>query len=280
VSRSPDLPAFERPPVVEVGISLQFTPLELLRSPHVGLLWTEFRRMGLTHTEDHGEIEPAFEEFENELSTRVGIKFQMFDDAPPLPRVWFLNEGKNELVQIQRDRLIVNWRQGATPEPYPRYGSIISRFQKSLKILSDFVRLEKLGDIQPSQCELTYVNHMPAGQGWSNHGELERVLNIWTNRYSDHYLSAPEDAGLRARFRMKDENGNPIGRLHIFFQPAYRATDHLPIFIMNLTGRGKPNPPDMDGVMTLFSREHEWIVKGFTSMTTPHMHEIWGRKDV
>ena len=144
-------------------------------------------------------------------------------------------------------------------------------------MLIAFSASEKLGEVVPVQCELTYVNHMPAGLGWTNHGDLSKVVTTWENRYSDSYLFAPEDVGFRARYRMKDEHGTPIGRLHVSLQPAYRTTDGKPIFVLNMIGRGAPSPTDLTGVFQLFDREHDWIVRGFASITTPNMHEIWRR---
>lgn len=275
---SSPLPDFDRPPVVEVALSLQFKPLELLRSPHLGLLWSAFRDGGFSRVEDHGELEPAFEDFDAKPSLRVGIRMQAFSDAPPLPRVWFLNEAQNELLQFQRDRFIVNWRQGAEAEPYPRYASIRNRFRSAFDTLVGFLKSEKLGEIFPTQCELTYVNHMPAGQGWEQLGDVERVAMVWKNMYSDSYLSVPEDVAFGMRHRMHDEKGSPLGRLYITFHPAIRATDGTSIFAMNLTARGEPKPANLEGSLNLFDLEHEWIVRGFASVTSPQMHEIWGRR--
>jgi hypothetical protein len=154
---------------------------------------------------------------------------------------------------------------------------IIERFRTAFGSLVEFTRSESLGGVVPTQCEVTYVNHIPAGTGWSNHGELDRVVTTWENRYSDGYLSVPEDVGFKARYRMDDEAGMPLGRLHVALQPAYRAADGLPIFVLNLTGRGRPEPADHEGVFRLFDHEHEWIVRGFTSITTRKMHELWRR---
>lgn len=38
-----DLPAFEKPPVVEVAASLQFDPIESLHAMRLGLLWARYR---------------------------------------------------------------------------------------------------------------------------------------------------------------------------------------------------------------------------------------------
>jgi len=275
-----NLPHFERPPVVEVAISLQFNPLEKLRSPHLGLLWERFRSEGLPITEDHGELEPAFEELEAKGSPRVRVRLQTFDDAPPLPRVWFLNEAKTELVQFQRDRLVVNWRQGARPEPYPRYGSIIARFKLALDILQNFAATEKLGSITPTQGEVTYVNHILAGEGWSVHADIDKVITFWKSNYSEPYLPRPEDVSFQTRFLMTDKLGVPLGRLHVELQSAYRSIDKHPIFVLNLNARGAPRSPDFESTFQLFDAEHEWIVRGFPSLTERKMHEIWRRTDV
>jgi uncharacterized protein (TIGR04255 family) len=275
----PSLPDFEQPPVVEVAISLQFKVLELLRGPYLGLLWDVFRKEGYSLVEEHGELEPAFEEFDATSVPTVGIRVQTFDDAPPPARVWFLNEAHNELIQIQRDRLVVNWRAGAQAEPYPRYVHIIERFRSALASFTEFIAAEKLGDIVPTQCEVTYVNHIPSGAGWSTHSELDNVVTTWQNRYSDEYLGTPEDVAFKVRYRMADETGKILGRLHMILQPAYRAADRAPIFVMNLTARGKPDPTNLDGALKLFDQEHEWIVLGFASVTTKRMHEFWRRKN-
>jgi len=273
------LPDFEQPPVVEVAISLQFMPLESIRSSHFGLLWNVFRKQGFSRTEDHGELAPAFEDLSATRPVTVGVRLQTFDDAPPLPRVWFLNQDKNELLQIQRDRLIVNWRQGINAEPYPRYVAIIERFRAAVKLFADFANLEQVGEIVPTQCEITYVNHLQAGLGWENHSEIDKVVTTWRNISSDGFLPLPEDVNFAARYRMVDKTGNAVGRLHVNFQPANRSADHRPIFIMNLTARGKPEPADMTGVFQLFDREHEWIVRGFASLTSTTMHRLWRRKN-
>ena len=273
------LPEFDEPPVVEVAISLQFKALESLRSPHFGLLWDAFRAAGYSRIEEHSALEPAFEEFEASPAPKIGFRVQTLDDAPPPPRIWFLNEPLNELIQVQRDRLIVNWRKGAQSEPYPRYVRIIERFRSALSSFSKFATTFSLGDVVPTQCEVTYVNHLPSGSGWSKHGDLDHVLTTWENRYSDEYLGIPEDVGVQLRYRMTGETGSVLGRLHVAVQPAYRSADRHPIFVMNLTARGKPESADLNGVFRLFDHQHEWIVRGFTSITTKQMHEVWRRKN-
>jgi len=100
------LPDFEGPPVVEVALAIQFKRLERLRAAHLGLLWSKFRDRGFPRTEDHGPLEPASERFDrNAVQPQLGIDVRVFD-VPPLPRVWFLNEGGTQLIQFQPDRFV------------------------------------------------------------------------------------------------------------------------------------------------------------------------------
>jgi uncharacterized protein (TIGR04255 family) len=281
MSAATNLPEYEAPPVAEVVISLQFKPLESLRSSHFGLLWAQLRERGFSISEDHAELMSVPEEFETPRPTaQVGVFVQTFHDAPPLPRVWYLNEPQDELIQVQRDRISVNWRKGASSLPYPRYKHIMKRFREFYETFSTFSASERLGPVQASQCEVTYVNHIEPCEQWRTHRDAERVVTVWSDRYSDRYLDSLEDVGFKARFVMKNEaDQSPAGRLHVIFHPAFRAMDGAPIFVLNLIGRGKPTTPDKADVFELFDQEHEWIVRGFTSITTPEMHKFWRRKN-
>lgn len=126
---------------------------------------------------------------------------------------------------------------------------------------------------------MTYVNHIVSGQGWERHGQIGEVLTVWTPRYGDAFLSEPEDVRLALRFVIPDGAGNPLGRLHITSQPAYRITDGRPILILKLTARGKPDGEGIEGVLRFLNTGREWIVRGFASITSPGMHEIWRRRD-
>lgn len=272
------LPEFENPPVVEVAIALQFSPLERLSSPHLGLLWGRLKSFGYVVVEEHKALEPAFEEFKPQDRGKVRVRVDAAADQPPA-RVWFLNESGNELIQVQRDRFVVNWRRGAHDEPYPRYAQIISRFREVLGEFEEFVGSESLGSITPTQCEITYVNHLISGEGWVDHGDLDKVLSMWRASYSEEYLPQPEDSAIGARYRMLDLAGRPLGRLYVEVRPAYRVSDSKPIFVMNLTARGAPRPVSNERMFQLLDLQHEWIVRGFAAITTPSMHRVWGRTD-
>jgi uncharacterized protein (TIGR04255 family) len=277
---TPELPFpdFENPPVIEVALSVQFKALDSLRSPHYGLLWAKaFRDEGFSRIEEHGTLVPTFEDFESKRAPRVGIQLQAFDDAPPPARVWFLNKTGTQLIQVQPDRFIFNWRRENTDESYPRYAHIRERLKTTFNQFLDFVRSERLGNVVPEQCEATYVNHIVSGQGWTRHGELDHVATVWENRYSDSYLGRPEDVAFAARYRMPTDSA-PLGRLYINLQSAFQSADKRQIYVLTLTARGRPTSTGTEGVFGFLDLGHEWIVRGFTSITRADMHRIWGRK--
>lgn len=272
------MPDFTDPPVVEVALSVQFDPLEELGAPQLGLLWTKFRDR-FPKVEEHLPLDPFFERFGVRGTPSPGVHLQLA--AKPLAtRWWFLNAGGTELVQVQKDRFVHNWRKVGTGDTYPRYESIRETFQKELAVFRGFLSDEGLGNLKPNQCEVTYVNHIVSGEGWHRHGQLGEVLTVFASRYSDTFLPEPEDGRVAIDYIIPDGAGDPIGRLHISVQPACRATDDRAILILTLTARSEPVGSDASGLLDSLDLAREWIVRGFASITTDKMHEVWGRTDV
>lgn len=58
-----------------------------------------------------------------------------FEEKPPVPRVWFLNAYRTELIQVQADRFVHNWRKLLRVEPYPCYEPSRERFRNQVAVL-------------------------------------------------------------------------------------------------------------------------------------------------
>jgi uncharacterized protein (TIGR04255 family) len=276
-ARPPDLPEFDEPPVTEVYLSLQFKPLPALTAAHVGLLWTEFRSE-FPRVEQRPPVISEVEAFGPPAKPQVRILISQPDEPVDAPwRFWFIDDSGNELIQVQKDRLIHNWRKVTGTEVYPRYETIRSKFESDLRRFEAFVDTEGLGSIVPVQCEIQYLNHIVAGQGWQNHSEVSRVVTKWGGTYSEEFLPEPEDALLNFRYRIPDPDGSPIGRLRVKVQPAIRDRDQVPMIVLSMTARGLIPDAAMAGVLEFFDEGRRWIVRGFTALTTPEMHRIWKR---
>lgn len=272
----PPLPDFAAPPVTEVALSVQFDPLASLRTPQLGLLWKDFRDR-FPKTEEHPPLPPVIEKFGVLGSPKVDVRFEM---TLPVPRCWFLNAAGTELIQVQQDRFVHNWRKVGQGDEYPRYEHIRETFKTELDAFRQFLAREQLGELAPNQCEVTYVNHIISGKGWEKHGQVGEVVTVWTSRYSDTFLSEPQDVRFLVRYVIPDSAGNPLGRLLISVEPAYRTDDDKPILVLQLTARGRPDGEGIDGVFRFLNTGREWVVRGFASITSPRMHEIWERRDV
>lgn len=270
------LPEFDNPPVVEVALSVQFETLANLRTPQIGLLWQQFRDR-FPKTEEHPPLDPVLERFGVPQTAREGFRIQVLP-APPVPRCWFLNQHGTELVQVQQDRFVHNWRKVGEHDAYPRFEHIRSTFETEVTRFRDFVAHNQLGDFSPNQCEVTYVNHVLSGEGWKSHSQIADVLSVFSDQYSDSFLPQPEDGLLSVRFVIPDVAGQPLGRLHVSIEPAYRTADDAPMFLLTLTARGRPTSDGIPGVLAFLDIGREWIVRGFTSITTGKMHNIWKRK--
>src|SRR5450631_1035301 len=142
-ARPKTLPNFKNPPVNEVVLSLQFATLDKLRSPYVGLFWKSFRTQ-YPDISEQPEVQPAFETFGAPEMQRMGISFQALL-SPPMPRFWLQKEGQPDLLQVQRDRIMHNWRQTPEDSVYPRYEKVRAKFQKEVQKFEEFLATEELG---------------------------------------------------------------------------------------------------------------------------------------
>lgn len=171
------LPTFDSPPVVETVLSAQFDPIANLRTVHFGLFWQRMRDR-FPGTDEKTAIEPIFEQFDQTTKRPSRLHFEVREEFK-LGRLWLLNEMGTEMIQLQSDRFIKNWRKVETGEHYPRYQRVIKpAFLEDFEAFKDFIHEEKLGSIAVNQCEVTYVNHIVAGEGWTGWSDARKVFSF------------------------------------------------------------------------------------------------------
>ncbi len=266
-----DLADFDNPPVVETVLSLQFEKLTAMRAVHFGLYWLRVKER-FRKTEEQPALLPVFERFPEPIPPAGQIQFESIEGLT-LPRVWLMNDTGTEIIQVQNDRFIKNWRKSGQHESYPHYEPVIKpAFERDLREFQSFLDEQKLGQIKVTQCEVTYVNHIVSGEGWDRFSEIHRIFSFWRQPAAP-VPGDPEDFGIRVRFPILNNDGHPIGRLHIEVQPALRATDNRPMYVMNLTARGLYGTN-----LDFFDIGRQWIVKSFEQLTTEDMHRVWRKK--
>jgi uncharacterized protein (TIGR04255 family) len=269
------LPDFERPPLVEVALSVQFNRLESMRAVDLGLLWAAFRDR-YPHCEEMPPLEPIIESFGGRVNQSPGIQVEVLRGF--VPRLWLVDESGSGLVQVQPDRFAYNWR-AAAGDVYPRYSQVRERFQREFDVFRTFVATHLKAAIEPNLCEVAYVNIIPSGDGEYAAGELDKVLTCFAPRTSDGYLAAPASVSLDLRYPVAGAAGAPAGSLQVSAKPVVSHADGQSRLMLDLVARSLPATGDVEGILACFDLGRETIVRAFASLTTPEMHDLWGRRD-
>ena len=184
-----------------------------------------------------------------------------------------------ELLQVQQDRLIWNWRKTSDEDTYPRYlDHVRPRFVEHFDSFLNFLEEEKIGDFRPNQCEVIYVNHISPGQEWKTRADLDKIFLGWSSEYKQRAPLELEATQIVCQHIINDEKGEFIGRLHMSIESGSRKSDDQPVFVMKLTARGKPLSPDRDGVLNFMDLGRRYIVEIFDAVTTPAMHKAWRKQ--
>lgn len=270
------LPDYNKPPVIEVVLSLQFKPIERLCTPEMGAFWSRVKSE-FPDSEEHPPINPVMEGFDGGEGDEFAKHIGALISAPV--RHWYLNEDGTSLIQVQKDRFIQNWRKKDEGHEYPHFDHVLERFKDNLGKFDKFLQEEKIGQIVPNQCEVTYINNIPKGKGWDSFNDIGEVMTLVAPKNKGHFLPEIERAKFGSCFIIPDKDGNPIGRLHLSLDPGIRKTDGHPTLRLDLTARGRPLSANFQGAFDFFEIGHVWIVRGFDSVTSAKMHKIWERQD-
>ena len=262
---------------MEVALSVQFAELRDYRSVHAGILWANTFRQEFPTFVEHPPLNPAFEAFGPRSPS--GHRFELKQMAGmPVPRLWFVNSDETQLIQFQADRFVHNWRKTGSAGSYPRYEGLKARFFQELKQIDKFLQEERIGKIEPNQCEVTYVNSIHLSDGTDIRTRPEVALRCWSGLSLDEKedptakLPPMENSAFSIRYILRSD-GEPVGRLHVTAQP----TVGQPTLRFDLSARGAPREPTMEALADFLDLGREAVVRGFTALTTPEMHRTWRR---
>jgi uncharacterized protein (TIGR04255 family) len=265
------LPKFRKPPVSEVAVGIQFQAPSLT-PVHLGLYYQQVRtRFPLVQVLP--PLPPSFETFTPTVSMAFPI---MGGIGPPQPRMWFSAQDGSSLIQLQSGRLFFNWRGGLQQNAYPHFEAVQAEFMRALDDLEGLAKTEGLDEITVNQCELVYVNPLPASVTGIPISEPQNVFRIWSDARGDEWKEPLEDISFNTRYRFNDKDGNPFGRLTVALSSGW-AQDGSPAFQLELTARGQPMGAGREGIAAFHDHAHQAIVRCFAAITTPEMHERWER---
>ena len=130
--------------------------------------------------------------------------------------------------------------------------------------------------MEPTTWSVTYINHIDYERGLDDVGSaVAKTLTVWTDQFSDDWVPATDKVLLDFAFPMPDE----AGRLNVSLKPAVVLGDKRQVLRLDLTARGqlKKESRDVASALAGIDLGHEWVVRGFASLTRPEMHEVWER---
>lgn len=209
-----------------------------------------------------------------------------FEPPDALPRSWFINSDGSRLVQLQGDRISLNWRRVTEDATYPRYVNLRRDFSRYLRTLQTAVEEADRQMPPVNMCEVTYVNpvEVPTRPKGGGHPELAEVLNRLRQRPPRAFLPHVEDAQLQARWRIPSSEigvspDRPVGRLYLAAQPGLKPQTGVPIHVLTVTARLMPAGGTQREAMAALDVGHRWVVLGFKDVTTRDMHKQWGLRE-
>jgi hypothetical protein len=123
MTRPADLPDYASPPVNEVVVGIQFQRLAVT-GVHIGSYWGSISDR-FPKVSELPPLEPRVENFADPAPPVFPISFAL---ARAESRYWFTTPDEVELLQIQPDRLVFNWRAMPGGPPYPHFEAVQANF--------------------------------------------------------------------------------------------------------------------------------------------------------
>lgn len=267
MARPEQLPDFAAPPLNEVVLGVQFTPPPGYSQILAGQVWSLFKSE-FPRVEEHPPLAPQFETFGRPTESTFNFGFVT---GASHDRFWFLNDKRGELIQFQHDRLLHNWRKVGDGPEYPRYEMMIQAFERELRSLSSYFATLSPQELQISQCEISYVNHIPCDGDRCDGSRWLRFLQLDADQ--------AEDFNLTFRRILSGPDGQPRGRLTceaaVALVPTPRRAQRVIRFA--LTARGAPPKPNLDSALEMLGENREIVIESFTALTTESAHAEWQR---
>lgn len=259
---------FENPPVVETVLGVQFAPLPALTSGHFGWFWKSYLDPSWRTARDAPWLPDQFERFGDQPAAVVPLLHLVPADQPA--RLQISNAGDDRVIQVQRTRLLYNWRR--REQAYPRHESALAEFKRHLDRFRAFAADAGLGELIPNQWELNYVNHIAQGRLWQSPADWSRILPGLLGRHTGQEGVRLESQASEWHFEIEPHRG----RLHASVKHG-RIRD-AEVLVLQLAARG---PIGGDVGQTLdagLELGHRVIVRSFVEWTSPEAQEYWRRR--
>lgn len=111
---------------------------------------------------------------------------------------------------------------------------------------------------------------------WNTIDDLPGIfLDFVWKQTKVRFLPNPEKVAWQTEFPLPEKKGHLIVNL----KQSIRTEDKVPLLVLELKTRAIGESASKEAVREWFDLAHEWIVRGFTDLTTPEIQKIWERED-
>jgi len=248
------IPSYGSPPLSEVAFGVQFAPLPL-QTRHVGQFWTEIK-----------DEYPLTQDFPPvpDVGEAAGVSVLVM---PPLRRVFLATSTAEHVIQLQDSRFHHNWRKLSPSVVYPRFSVVFSRFLKAWGLFSDFVKRQGLDEPKPSRYELTYVNEIET----LGSIRIEQAVKLFDWKIIQaEFLPEPQATNIAWSFLLPDSKGT----MNVSTNRLTKLDGRSAVLLTLACSGPSANYP----LGEWFDTAHQWIVRGFTDLTTLEAHNEWNRE--
>ncbi len=250
---------YQKPPVVETALSLIFPPIKGWNIFHLGLFWSRLRTR-YPHAE--ARLPTGSVQFD-ELNLKLGPNIPL--ESLPL-RSWFLDSSKHQLLQVQPNAFMRNWRAIEAEHKYVHYADLRPLFQEDWAAYHEFLKEESLPQPNVFQCEVAYINHLVKGREWNT---LEDIGSLF--QQMKFGIKGAVVTSISFVATVQDN------QLRMDASPGLRP-DGTPIIQLSLNVTGKPANPEEKDIWAKLDGCHKLLVETFAEITAANLQEnVWKR---
>lgn len=249
---------FERPPVIEVALGVMYKPVStgIVALSEVHRRWRDDYPL----VEEHPALPPQ--------SSSPGL---ILESGTPSVRLWLLDATRERLIQVQRDRFVVNWRRQSDNGDYPRYRSLSAELRARLYDYRELLKDLGLQELSPTAVEVTYVNLVNFRDEQPRVASLSDVLLTKSGWPSS--LGSPLLDQVNARFDTTNKLGRPSSL--VINAQSDRIGSLEGTAAIQVTSTAQVD--DIEDVHTALDLAHVHAVQSFVDITSPLLHKYWGR---
>ncbi len=250
--KSPPI-VFENPPVNEVVAAAYFQPPLLnLRNEHIGLFWAKIKK--------------DFPVVEQQPST----SFELNAAEPfPMPRYWFIAKDEINLIQIQKNAFMFNWRR--RKNAYPQFHKHIKPgFDKYYGLFSEFIQEEANTQPPPIDfCELSYINILERCEYWVGPQDTAKVIPSFSILNPGMEDLHPPVFNCNFTYGVSADT-----QLHIGIRNGIKDQQQdAPVLLFEIKAFGRLGQVEKPRADEWFERAHAAIIKCFLEMTSPDIQK-------